>query len=103
MPCRASTLFLQLDDRQLAFDAVGDEFDLLALFAMVEDYVIEGHVSAAEVERLLSGRPDMVGLSVPGIVMETPGMGSREGGDAFDVMLMKRDGTAEVFSSYAEG
>lgn len=71
--------------------------------ATVEGYAIEGHVPAADVERLLSERPDAIGLSVPGMVMGTPGMGPREGGDAFDVYLMKRDGTAEVFTSYSEG
>lgn len=71
--------------------------------AQVEGYVIEGHVPAADVERLLSERPDAVGLSVPGMVMGTPGMGPREGGDAFDVLLMNRDGTSEVYTSYPEG
>lgn len=71
--------------------------------AQVEGYVIEGHVPAAEIERLLVEHPDAIGLSVPGMVVGTPGMGPREGGDAFDVYLMKRDGTAEVFAAYPEG
>lgn len=71
--------------------------------ARVEGYVIEGHVPAADIERLLAERPDAIGLSVPGMVMGTPGMGPREGGPAFDVYLMKPDGSAEVFAAYPEG
>lgn len=71
--------------------------------AQVDGYVVEGHVPAADIERLLSERPDAIGLSVPGMVMGTPGMGPREGGDAFDVLLMREDGTSEVFTSYPEG
>ncbi len=71
--------------------------------ARVDGYVIEGHVPAADVDRLLAERPDAIGLSVPGMVMGTPGMGPREGGDVFDVLLMKRDGTTEVFTIYPEG
>ncbi|CTQ34555.1 DUF411 domain-containing protein [Jannaschia rubra] len=71
--------------------------------AMVDGYVVEGHVPATDVERLLSERPDAIGLSVPGMVMGTPGMGPREDGEAFDVWLMKRDWTAEVFAAYPEG
>ncbi len=71
--------------------------------ARVDGYTVEGHVPAADVERLLSERPDAVGLSVPGMVMGTPGMGPREGGDAFDVYLIHTDGTSEVFASYPAG
>ena len=71
--------------------------------AMVDGYVVEGHVPAADVERLLSERPDAIGLSVSGMVIGTPGMGPREGGEAFNVWLLKRDGTAEVFAAYPEG
>lgn len=71
--------------------------------AQVDGYVVEGHVPAADIERLLTERPDAIGLSVPGMVIGTPGMGPREGGDAFNVYLMKRDGTAEVFAAYPEG
>lgn len=84
--------------------ALGIPDDMMSCHtARVNGYVIEGHVPAAEVERLLAERPDAIGLSVPGMVMGTPGMGPREGGDAFDVMLMKRDGTTEVFAAYPEG
>jgi hypothetical protein len=42
--------------------------------ALVGGYAIEGHVPAADVWRLLRERPSLVGLSVPGMVVGSPGM-----------------------------
>jgi len=42
--------------------------------AIVEGYVIEGHVPASDVERLLKERPTVAGLAVPGMPMGSPGM-----------------------------
>jgi len=42
--------------------------------AEVDGYVLEGHVPAAEVRRLLAERPVATGLAVPGMPMESPGM-----------------------------
>lgn len=69
--------------------------------ALVGDYVIEGHVPAADIDRLLSVRPDAVGLAVPGMPLGSPGMEFGQGRDAFDVVLVGRDGKISVFSSYA--
>ena len=69
--------------------------------ALVGDYVIEGHVPAADIDRLLSDSPDAVGLAVPGMPMGSPGMDFGGDSEAFDVLLVRRDGTTTVFSSYA--
>lgn len=42
--------------------------------AMVEGYVIEGHVPASDIDRLLAERPEVAGLAVPGMPMGSPGM-----------------------------
>ncbi len=68
--------------------------------AIVDGYVIEGHVPVADIRRLLAERPDAVGLAVPGMPYGSPGMGPDNEREAYDVMLMLRDGTAEVFSHY---
>lgn len=68
--------------------------------AMIEGYVIEGHVPAGDVERLLKERPDAIGLSVPGMPVGSPGMEMDGQNDAYDVLLIRKDGTAEVFSSH---
>ncbi len=53
--------------------------------AIVEGYVVEGHVPAADIARLLGERPEARGLSVPGMVAGSPGMGP--GGDPYQVIL----------------
>jgi hypothetical protein len=63
-------------------------------------YVLEGHVPAREIERLLAERPDAVGLAVPGMPLGSPGMDFGKDRDAFDVLLLRRDGTTEAFARY---
>jgi hypothetical protein len=71
---------------------------------LVQGYVIEGHVPAADVLRLLKERPQSLGLAVPGMPVGSPGMdgpvyGARR--DAYRVLLIQKDGSSKVFSSYA--
>jgi len=68
--------------------------------AMVEGYVIEGHVPAADIKRLLSERPQARGLAVPGMPVGSPGMeqGSRK--DPYKVLLIHNDGSTSVYSQY---
>lgn len=68
--------------------------------ATVEGYVLEGHVPAADIRRLLRERPDAVGLAVPGMPYGSPGMGPEAERDAYDVMLVLRDGSSAVFTRY---
>jgi hypothetical protein len=66
---------------------------------VVEGYALEGHVPAREVQRLLADRPDAIGLAVPGMPRGSPGMESSVH-DAYDVLLIGRDGRPSVFQSY---
>jgi len=71
--------------------------------ALIQGYVIEGHVPASEILSLLMVRPTALGLAVPGMPIGSPGMdGSVYGNrrDAFDVLLVQKDGTSKVFKSY---
>ena len=68
--------------------------------AVMERYVIEGHVPAADIRKLLDERPDAVGLAVPGMPIGSPGMDFGDDRAAFDVFLIGRDGATEVFNSY---
>ncbi len=73
--------------------------------AKVDGYVIEGHVPAKEIRRLLKERPAALGLSVPEMPIGTPGMDGPEYGgqvDPYDVLLVRRDGTATVYQAYKE-
>ena len=68
--------------------------------AHVDGFVIEGHVPAADIQRLLVDRPDAIGLSVPGMPYGSPGMGPESEREAYVVYLIRKDGTVEVFTSY---
>ena len=69
--------------------------------AHVEGYAIEGHVPPADIRRLLAERPEAIGLAVPGMPWGSPGMGPEAEREAYEVHLIRRDGTTEVFTSYA--
>jgi len=71
--------------------------------ATVGGYVIEGHVPAADIHRLLKERPVALGLSVPGMPIGSPGMDGPEykgRKDAFDVLLVQKDGSSKSFQRY---
>lgn len=71
--------------------------------ALVAGYAIEGHVPASEIQRLLRERPSALGLAVPGMPVGSPGKdgpayGNRR--DAYDVLLVLRDGSTGRFRHY---
>lgn len=61
-------------------------------------YVVEGHVPAAEVKRLLAEKPDAIVLAVPDMPAGSPGMGTSD--EPYEVLLVARDGTSTVFARY---
>jgi hypothetical protein len=65
--------------------------------AIVDGYVIEGHVPADLIERLVTQKPAVLGLTVPGMPMGSPGM---EGPykDPYDVLTFDRDGATTLFA-----
>ena len=71
--------------------------------AVVDGYVIEGHVSVTEIERLLEERPAIAGLAVPGMPVGSPGM---ESGGAtaqpYDVIAFDKEGQTQIFASYPQ-
>jgi len=68
--------------------------------ATVGGYVLEGHVPAAEVKRLLAQRPLAVGLAVPGMPASSPGMDVPGRRDPYEVLLVERRGASRVFARY---
>jgi hypothetical protein len=71
--------------------------------ALIGGYVVEGHVPAADIQRLLRERPAALGLSVPGMPIGSPGMdGPLFGGrrDPFHVLLVGRDGSSRIWASH---
>jgi hypothetical protein len=69
--------------------------------ARVGGYALEGHVPAREVRRLLAERPRAVGLAVPGMPIGSPGMEDGGRREPYEVLLVRADGTTEVFARYA--
>ena len=66
---------------------------------VVGGYAIEGHVPAADIQRLLREKPKGVGLAVPGMPVGSPGMeGARK--DRFDVMLVEEGGASRVYARH---
>ena len=68
---------------------------------VIEGYVIEGHVPASEIQRLLKERPAIAGLAVPAMPVGSPGMevpGIKP--QPYDVLALHKDGTTTVFASY---
>ncbi|MFO7764164.1 MAG: DUF411 domain-containing protein [Wenzhouxiangellaceae bacterium] len=68
--------------------------------ATIDGYVIEGHVPAADVQKLLADRPDAKGLSVPGMPLGSPGMEYNNQRQAYDVVLFDDSGNMSVFNHY---
>lgn len=69
--------------------------------AIVDGYVVEGHVPQDEVMRMLKERPDIVGLSVPGMPIGSPGMEMPgRSAEPYQVLALGRDGTVSVYASY---
>jgi hypothetical protein len=69
--------------------------------ATVDGYVVEGHVPAADVRRMLKERPAIAGIAVPGMPIGSPGMevpGRRP--DAYRVMSFDRKGQMAVYASH---
>ena len=67
--------------------------------AIVGGYVVEGHVPAKDIEWLLSERPKIKGLAVPGMPMGSLGM-EGDYADAYNVMLLKSDGSVDIHAKY---
>lgn len=68
--------------------------------AKIGAYVIEGHVPAKDIERLLAEEPDALGLTVPGMPVGSPGMEQDGKTEPYDVLLIKKDGTTEIFARH---
>ena len=67
--------------------------------ALVEGYVVEGHVPADDIWKLLSERPPVVGITAPGMPQMSPGMNSIEP-KGYDVLTFDSGGRVTVFSRY---
>ena len=70
--------------------------------ALIEGYVIEGHVPVADIDRLLRERPAFAGLAVPGMPIGSPGM-EGPNPEPYDVLSFDATGPLSVFASHGPG
>jgi hypothetical protein len=69
--------------------------------AIIDGYIVEGHVPIEDIERLLTERPDVVGIAVPGMPVGSPGMevaGAEP--QPFAVVTFDVAGNTEVYSTH---
>ena len=90
------------DDMDGIKDAMGVPADSTSCHtARVAGYVVEGHVPAASIQRMLKERPEIKGLAAPGMPMGSPGM-EVDGivADPFSVFSIANNGTMVEFDFY---
>lgn len=69
--------------------------------AIIDGYVVEGHVPAEDIDRLLEERPDAKGLALPGMPTGSPGMEvPGQEPQPYDVMIFQEDGSRDVYASH---
>lgn len=68
---------------------------------VVADYAIEGHVPAADIRRLLKEKPKALGIAVPGMPVNSPGMEvPGQPDESYTVWLFAKDGTRNAFAKH---
>ena len=68
--------------------------------AIIDGYVVEGHITHRDIKRLLLFRPDVIGIAVPGMPVGTPGMEIGDIKHSHNVMSFDEKGNMEVFSEH---
>lgn len=68
--------------------------------AFVNGYVIEGHVPAEDIKRMLAEKPKIAGLAVAGMPVGSPGMEVGNRKDKYEVIAFNRDGTTSVYARH---
>jgi hypothetical protein len=89
------------DDMQAIKDKYGVSKEMASCHtALVDGYVIEGHVPAADIKELLRIKPKVTGIAVPGMPSGTPGMEMGGRKDPYNVMSFDRENHYQVFKSH---
>jgi hypothetical protein len=66
--------------------------------ALIDGYVIEGHVPADVIKKFLKERPPVVGLTVPGMPIGSPGMEMGAYKEPYEVLTFDREGNTQVYA-----
>ncbi|ANV85201.1 hypothetical protein AWQ21_12945 [Picosynechococcus sp. PCC 7003] len=98
--------FTFTDNIQPDITAIKEQFGITPELAschttVANGYVFEGHIPAADIQRFLANPPaDVVGLTVPGMPIGSPGMEAGDRQQAYQVLALHKDGTTSVFQEY---
>ncbi|MEM7545152.1 MAG: DUF411 domain-containing protein [Pseudomonadota bacterium] len=68
--------------------------------ARIGDYVVEGHVPAADIERLLNFAPEIVGIAVPGMPIGSPGMEMGDEIEPYATYAFDETGPTAIFARH---
>ena len=68
--------------------------------AKIGSYVVEGHVPASDIKRMLKEKPAIAGIAAPGMPMGSPGMEQGGAKEAYDVMAFTKDGKMSVYAKH---
>ena len=66
----------------------------------VDGYVVEGHVDYSAVKKMLVEKPNIIGITVPGMPVGSPGMEQGNTKQAYDVLYVNKDGSTGVYESH---
>jgi hypothetical protein len=96
------TVVHQREDMDTVKESLGVPADVRSCHtAQVDKYIIEGHVPADDVKKLLDRKPKALGLAAPGMPASSPGMAvPGDPHEPYDVVLFRRDGSPEVFAHH---
>ncbi|AFZ43885.1 protein of unknown function DUF411 [Halothece sp. PCC 7418] len=69
--------------------------------AVINGYVVEGHIPATDIKRLLREKPDVAGIAVPGMPIGSPGMESGDIKEPYTVFTFTETGETEVYQKHS--
>ena len=68
--------------------------------AFVDGYLVEGHVDYSAVKKMLDEKPNIIGITVPGMPIGSPGMEQGNTKEAYDVLYVNKNGSTGVYESH---
>lgn len=68
--------------------------------AFIDGYVIEGHVDYSAIKKMLNEKPDIIGITVPGMPIGSPGMKQGNIKQSYNVLYVNKDGSTGIYEKH---
>ena len=68
--------------------------------AIVDGYFVEGHVDYSAVKKMLNEKPDILGITVPGMPIGSPGMEQGDVKEAYNILYVNKNGTTGIYEKH---